>query len=162
VGNADQRSKKVEGNKIPPYVAALDRAFHQRVNRSLDQAARALEELRRASDETIQCGGYDLLGRNVVDEQQHPRSQRLSRGHRFGEFALCSGHLFHFASVDRFDQGVPRGKVAIQSSGSYTCLFGDIVQAGVRAETGKRLLRHFQNASAVPLRIRARFSLGGF
>jgi hypothetical protein len=52
--------------------------------------------------------------------------------------------------------------VAIQSSGSYTCLFGDIVQAGVRAETGKRLLRHFQNASAVPLRIRARFSLGGF
>jgi ABC-type uncharacterized transport system auxiliary subunit len=36
MGHTDQRTKQVEGNKIPPYIAALDRAFHQRVNRALD------------------------------------------------------------------------------------------------------------------------------
>jgi hypothetical protein len=40
-------------------------------------------------------------------------------------------------------------------------MFGDIVQAGVPAKAGKRLLRHLQNALAVPLRIGARLSLDG-
>ena len=62
------------------------------------------------------------------------------------------------AAIDRFDQGVSRGKVAIQSSRSHPCLFGNVVQAGVRARAGKRLLRHLQNALAVALRVGARFS----
>ena len=79
----------------------------------------------------------------------------------FRELALRCGQFFHFTPIDCFDQCVSGGKVTIQSSGSNASLFGDIVQAGVRAETGKRLLRHFQDALAIPLRIRARFSRGG-
>ena len=55
----------------------------------------------------------------------------------------------------------PRGKVAIQSPRAHFGLFGNIVHAGVSAEAGKRLLRHFQNAFAVPLHIRAQLSWGG-
>lgn len=161
MGHPDQRSKQVEGYEIVAYVAALDGALHQRINRALDQTARALEELRRASDETIQCGGYDLLRRNVVNEQQHPGSQCLNRRHCLGELTLRRSQLFHFTPIDRFDQGVSGGKVTVQSSGSNSCLFGNIVQAGVRAKTCKRLLRHLQNTLAVPLRIRARLSGDG-
>jgi hypothetical protein len=69
MGHPDQRSKKVEGYEIAAYVAALDGAFHQRVNRALDQTARTLEEFRRTSSDAIQCGSYDLLRRNVVHKQ---------------------------------------------------------------------------------------------
>ena len=158
MGHPDQRSKQVEGYEIVAYVAALDGALHQRINRALDQTARALEELRRASDETIQCGGYDLLRRNVVNEQQHPGSQCLNRRHCLGELTLRRSQLFHFTPIDRFDQGVSRGKVTIQSARAHFRLFGNVVQAGVRTKTGKRLLRRLQNALAVPLRIRARLS----
>src|ERR1019366_8559134 len=71
---ADQRSKQVEGFEIFSHVAAFDRASDQRINRSVDQSARALKQLRGASDDTIQCGGNDLLCSDVVDEEQHPRS----------------------------------------------------------------------------------------
>jgi len=161
MGHPDQRSKQVEGYEIVAYVAALDGALHQRINRSLNQTARTLEELRRTAYQAIQRRSNDLLRRNVVNEQQHPGSQCLNRRHRPGELALGRSQLFHFTPIDRFDQGVSGGKVTVQSSGSNSCLFGNIVQAGVRAKTCKRLLRHLQNTLAVPLRIRARLSGDG-
>ena len=94
-------------------------------------------------------------------KQQHPGPQRLNWGHGFGEPALRRSQLFHFTSIHRFDQGIARGKVTIQSPSSNACLFGDIVQAGVGAKTGKRLLRDLQNALAVPLSICARLSPDG-
>jgi hypothetical protein len=45
MGYTDQRSKQVEGIEISAYFAALDRAFDQRLNRWLDQAARTLIDL---------------------------------------------------------------------------------------------------------------------
>src|SRR5207237_717800 len=78
----------------------------------------------------------------------------------FGKLLLGCSQFFHLSPIDRFDQCISRRKVAIQSSRSNTCLFGDVVEAGVRAEPSKRLLRHLQNALAVPLRVGARFSRG--
>ncbi len=161
MGDTDQRPKQVEGFEIPADVAAYDRALHQRIDGSLDQPARTLIELRGAPDDTIQCGGNDLLCRDVVDEQQHPGSQCFNRGHCFSELACRRSQLFHFTPINRFDQGIAGGKVTIQSSGSHSRLSGNIVQAGVSAKSSKRLLRHLQNALAVSLRIRARLSLGG-
>jgi hypothetical protein len=48
MGNADQRPKQVEGVEISSYIATLDCALDQRINRRLDQAARTLIKLRRA------------------------------------------------------------------------------------------------------------------
>jgi hypothetical protein len=42
MGDTDQRSQQVEGFEISTDVAALDRAFHQRINCSMDLPARAL------------------------------------------------------------------------------------------------------------------------
>jgi hypothetical protein len=39
MGNADQRPKQIEGVEISSYIATLDCAFGQRINRRLDQAA---------------------------------------------------------------------------------------------------------------------------
>ena len=83
-------------------------------------------------------------------------------GHLRSELLLGCGQFFHLCPIDRFDQCVSRRKVAIQSSRSDACLFSDVVEAGIRARPGKRLLRHLQNALAVPLRIGARFSWGNF
>jgi hypothetical protein len=46
--------------------------------------------------------------------------------------------------------------VAIQSSCSNTCIFGEVIKAGTCAGPGERLLGHFPNALAITLRIRAR------
>ena len=42
--DTDQRPKQVEGFEIPSYVATLDRALHQRVDRTLNQTARTLDQ----------------------------------------------------------------------------------------------------------------------
>jgi hypothetical protein len=43
--------------------------------------------------------------------------------------------------------------MAVQSPRSYTGLFGNVVQAGIRAQPGERLPGHFENTVAIPLRI---------
>ena len=118
MGHADERPKQIEWVEISAYIAALDRALYQRVNRSLDQTAGTFIQLRGASHHRIQRRGDDLLGRDVVDEQQHPGSQRFKRGHGLGEIALCCRQFLHLSPVDRLDECISRGKVAIQSSGS--------------------------------------------
>jgi hypothetical protein len=40
MGDTDQRPKQVEGVEISTDVTALDRAIHQRINRSMDQPVR--------------------------------------------------------------------------------------------------------------------------
>jgi hypothetical protein len=50
--------------------------------------------------------------------------------------------------------------VAIQGPRPNTCLFGDVVQAGICARPGERILGDFQNAFAIPLRVGAGLSLG--
>jgi len=68
VGNADQCPKQVEWVEISAYVAVLNRALDQRINRSLNLSARTFIELRGASDVCIQRRSDDLLRRNLIDE----------------------------------------------------------------------------------------------
>ena len=70
---------------------------------------------------------------------------------------LGCGQFFHLSPIDRLDQCIPGGKVAIQSSRSNAGLFGDVVEAGIRPER--------VNASFATSRIRSRFrcaSVRGF
>ena len=91
MGDADQRPKQVEGVEISSYIAALDCALYQRIKRSLDLTAGTFIQLRGASNQGIQRRGDDLLGRNVIDEQQHPGSQRFQGGHGRSEVARRGG-----------------------------------------------------------------------
>jgi len=45
----------------------------------------------KGSDERIQRRGDDLLRCDVVNEQQHPASQRFNRGHGLSELPLRCG-----------------------------------------------------------------------
>jgi hypothetical protein len=74
---------------------------------------------------------------------------------------LCCRQLFYFNPIDRLEKYITRRKVAVQCSWPNLCLFGDVVQAGVRAGAGERLLGHLQNALAITLRISARLSPNG-
>jgi len=89
MGNAYERPKRIERVEIASYITALDGALCQRVDRSLDLTAGAFLQLRGASNQRIQRRGDDLLGRNVVDEQQHPGSQRFQGWHGLSEIACC-------------------------------------------------------------------------
>src|SRR5580658_6036753 len=120
MGDADQCAEQIEWLQISTNVAALDGALHQRINRSLDLTARTFIQLRRATDERVQCRRDDLLGCDVIHEQEHPGSQRFNRRHGVGEFPLRCRYLIYFGPIDRFDQCVSRRKVAIQSSCSDT------------------------------------------
>src|SRR5882724_5227956 len=73
-GDADKSPKQIEWVEVLTYVPALDCALHQSINRSLDLGSGTLIQLRGTSGECIQRRGDDLLGRDVVNEQQHPGS----------------------------------------------------------------------------------------
>ena len=161
MGDTDQRSKQVEGVEVAANVAALDRALHQRIDSSLDQPARTLKSF-EGPPTTLFSAGAMICFAAMWSTNSSIHARNASIGGMVSANLRCRrSQLFHFTPIDRFDQGVARGKVTIQSSGSDTRLFGNIVQAGVGAKAGKRLLRHFQNALAVALRVCARLSLGG-
>src|SRR5258708_5967516 len=153
VGDSDQSAKKIEWLEVSTYVAARDGALDQRIDRSLDLSTRTFIQLGGASDEGIQCRGDDVLGGNVIDEQQHPGAQRFDRGHGISELPFRRGQLLYLSAINGFDQRIACRKVAIESSRSNACVFGDIIQAGVCAGPGKRLLGDVQNALAIALRI---------
>jgi len=50
--------------------------------------------------------------------------------------------------------------VAVQSSRSNSCVFGDVVESGIRAGPSKRLFCHLQNPLAVASRVGPRLSWG--
>ena len=79
---------------------------------------------------TVSMAGNDeRLAGDVVDEQQHPGAQGFERRHGGGEALLGCGQLFDFAAIDRFDQGVAGGEVAIERAGADAGLAGDVVEA---------------------------------
>jgi hypothetical protein len=53
MGDTDQRPKQVEGVEISTDVTALDRAIHQRINRSMDQPLRTLNRKSRCAGERL-------------------------------------------------------------------------------------------------------------
>jgi hypothetical protein len=80
MGGSDECSKQVGGLKILANIAAPFRTPHQVIDRSLDQAARILIEPGRASDDAVESGSNDVLGCDVIDEEQHPGPRASSGG----------------------------------------------------------------------------------
>jgi hypothetical protein len=76
----------------------------------------------------------------------------------FREAVLSCRQPFHLSSIDRFNQGIAGGKVTIQSSTYGASLPGDVVEAGIRAKSGKRVLGPFKNPLTVAQSVCARFS----
>ena len=107
----------------------------------------------RASGNGIESGRNDVLCRNVIDQQQHPGSKRLKRGHGLGETGRGRREFLHFVPVNTFDQLIPRRKMAIEGTCSNTRLLRDLLQAGIGALSGKDSLRNFKNALAVAQRV---------
>src|SRR5262249_12261919 len=130
------------------------------MNRSLDLGAGSFIYLRGTADQRIQRRGDDLFGRDVVNEEQHPGPQRTDRGKFLGNPPLCSSYFFYLGPIDRLEKRIARRKMAVQSSRPNPSLCGDVVQAGICARPGERLLGYFQNAFSVTLRIGAQLTPG--
>src|ERR1700722_3249103 len=112
-GDADERAEQVERLDVFAYIAALDRPLHQRVDRAADLSARTFVQLRGATSVGVQGRGDDVLGLDVIHEQQHPGPQSLQRRQRRGELPFRRRQLLYFGAVHRLDQGIARRKVAI-------------------------------------------------
>jgi hypothetical protein len=160
-GYADERPQKIVGVEIAAEIAAVDGALGQQFNGFADLTAGTFKELRCAAHHGIERRGDDLLGGHVVDEQQHPGSQRFERRHRFSKIVRCSGQFFNMSAIDRLDEGIPGREMAIQGSGSDARLSGDVVEAGVGAVASKGLFGHFQDALAIAQGIGAGFARSG-
>ena len=151
VGHADKSPKQIERVEVLSDVATVDRTLYQRIDRSLDLCPRTFIQLGRTSHICIQCWGDDVLGSDVVYEQQHPGAQRFNRRQRLGELPFGGGQPFYFSAIDRFDQCIASRKVAIQRSRSNASLLGDVVQTGVCPGPGERFLGYCNDAVAIAL-----------
>lgn len=161
MGDSDQGAQQVEGIDVAANVTVFDGALYQRCMRCLHLAAGTLKQLGRISRKRAQHGSDELLGRNEVNEPEHPRAQRLDRGQSRRELPSRGDELIHFTAIYRLDQGIPGGEVTIECSRPYARLLGHVIQAGIGAIAGECLLGRIQNAFTVPLCIGARFALGG-
>ena len=70
IGDADDSPKEIERVEVLAYVAALDRALHERKKRFMNLGVGRFEYLLWVADERIQHGGDDMLRLHSVDEQQ--------------------------------------------------------------------------------------------
>ena len=161
MGNADEGSKQIEGVEIGADVAGLDGAVDEGIDCSLDQTARAFIEPRGTANKAVEGGGDDLLGGDVIDEEQHPGAEGFDRGHGFRKCARRCGHFFDLGAIDPFDESVAGGEVAIEGAGSYAGLFGDVIETGAGAETGKRIFCLVEDAFAVAFGVGAGLAPGG-
>jgi hypothetical protein len=107
--------------EVLAYVAALDGAFHQRIDRPLDLSERVFVQLCGAADDRIQCRRNDVPRRDAINEQEHPGRKRFDRRHDLRELPLGCGQLLNLSQIDRLDQGIAARKVAIYPSGSHAC-----------------------------------------
>jgi hypothetical protein len=94
----------------------------------------------------------------VFDEEQHPSAEGFDRCHGRGESLLGGGKFFDLAAVDGFDEGVPRGEVAVKRAGSDACLAGYVIETGGSSVAGEYILGDLENAPAIPLGIGAGFA----
>jgi len=156
----DEGADEVLGVGVGAEIAAGNRASDGGNERGVDERAGAFEESPGPAGDGVHRGDDKRLVCDMFDEEQHPSAETFKRRHRGGKAPLGSSKSFHFGSVDRFDERVPSGKVAIKRAGSDACLTGNFVEARGGAVAGKGLLGSLENALAVALSISAGPSRG--
>ena len=161
VRDSDQSSEEIEGLDILPHVAASDRTPDQQLDRRADETVGGLVKPFGPADERVQGRRNNLLGRNVIDKQEHPCTQRIDGGHGLRESARRGGQSLHLSLVNGLNEGIARGEVAIEGARADRSLFRNIVETGFSAEMGKGGLRYFQDPFAVAQSIDAGLARGG-
>ena len=158
--DTDEGTDEVTGIGICAEVAAVDRALHQGNECAVDETARAFEEAHGAARNSIHGGKDELFTGHVVDEEKHPGAESCERRHGDGEALPGCSQLFDFAPVDRFDQGVPGGKVAVERAWADGRLAGDVIECSFGSVPGEGQPGNLEDALAVALRIGAGLACG--
>src|SRR5246127_1703803 len=91
VSDADEGLQEIDWVEVPTYVAAFDTALYESTNYFMDWRVGSFNHLRVAPDRRIQRRRNNLLRRDVINEQQHPRPQSFQRRHGRCELLLCRG-----------------------------------------------------------------------
>ena len=103
----------------------------------------------------MQSGADDLLGRDVIDEEEQPGAESFDGGEGLGELALGLDQLLDPRGVDGLEQGLAVGEVAVKGSGADASGFGDVVEGGIGTVTGEGLFGDREDAFAIALRVDA-------
>ena len=163
VRNTGERAQQVERIKVQTNVAARDRAIDQLRNCLLHLCRRGRVQIGRPADNRIEHLVHPVLGGDVVHEQQQPFTERRHRRMRLRETVGGCNKLLGLVAVDRRDQRVAGGVMAVESPGPDTGDPRDLIKAGAGSLFCESRLRRFEQADAVALRIGSRLAdSGGF
>ena len=156
--DTDERADEVVRVGVSAQFATSDGPFDRRDESSLNETARTFDQSHRAARDGVH-GGYDeRFGGDMVDEEKHPGAERCKRRHGGGEALFGCGKLFHFATVDSFDEGVASWEVTIEGGVADAGSAGDVVEARSCSIAGENLLGYLKDALAVALRVGAGFA----
>ena len=96
----------------------------------------------------------------MIDEEQHPGSERFQRRHGGGEALLGRCEFFNFAAMDGFNERIAGGEMTIERAEADAGQTSDIVKARGSTVAGEDLLRGHQDAFEVALGIGTRLAGG--
>src|SRR5580698_995453 len=126
VKDAHEGADEVVGFGVGAEIAAGDGAPHGGDEGGVNERAGAFDEAHGTARDGVHCGDDKPFFRHVIDEEQHPGTERFEGRQSVGEALFCSGKLLDFVAVDRFDERVAGREVAIERAWADAGLASDI------------------------------------
>ena len=153
--DAHEGTHEVVGVGVRAEIAAVDGALDGGYEGGVDERAGAFEEAHGAAGDGVHGGNDEPFCGDVVDEEEHPGTERFKRRHGGGEALFGGGKLFDFAAVDGFDEIVAGWEVAIEGGVADAGSAGDVVEARSCSIAGENLPGYLKDALAVARRVGA-------
>jgi hypothetical protein len=158
-----QARAAVERVKVQTNVAARDRVIDKLRHGLFHLCRRRRVQTGRPADNRLEHLVHPVLGGDVVDEQQQPFTERRQWRVRLREGVGGCEKLLGLVALDRRDQRVPGGEMAVEGPGPDTSGPRDLIEAGGRSIFCESGFHRFEQAEAVALRIGSRLTdSGGF
>ena len=143
VRNTGERAQQVERIKVQTNVAARDRAIDKLRHCLFHLCRRRRVQIGRPANNRIEHLVHPVLGGDVVHEQQQPFTERHHRRMRLREAGGGYDKLLGLVAVDRRDQRVAGGEMAVESPGPDTSGARDLIEAGAGSLFSESGLRRF-------------------
>ena len=129
VRNPGERTQQIRRIKVQTNIAARDRTFDQLCNCMFHLCRGRRVQIGRAADNRIEHLIHPVFGGDVVREQQQPFTERRQRRMRLREAVGGCDKLLGLVAVDRGDQRLAGGEMAVESPGPDSGGASDLIEA---------------------------------